>query len=104
MSGFIWGDIQDKKIVPDPKAKYYHDQLKSKFDKYLCTNSHKHKLDCKGCGLLPEQELRSEPFEEVAVNLIGPWKIAIQGKTYQFNALMCIDTMTALAKIVSVKN
>ena len=53
---------------------------------------------------MPERELRSEPFEEVAVDLIGPWKISISGKTYEFNALTSIDTVTALVEIVQIEN
>ena len=62
----------------------------------------KHKLDDRGYGLLPEQEIRSEPSEEVAVDLIGPWNINIRGKPYKFKALTSIDTVTALVEIVRI--
>ena len=60
------------------------------------------KLSGKGYGLLPEREVRCEPFEEVAVDLIGPWKIKVHNKTYKFNALTNIDTVTNLVKIVRI--
>ena len=31
-------------------------------------------LDDKGFGFLPEQEVQSTPFEECALDLIGPWR------------------------------
>ena len=98
----VTGHPGQKRLHLTLKAKYYHEQLRSQCDKYLCTDCQRHKLDGKGYGLLPERELRSEPFEEVAVNLIGPWKISIREKPYLFNALTCIDTVTALVKIVSI--
>ena len=51
---------------------------------------------------MPEQGLREQPFEEVAVDLIGPWKVLIRGKPYEFNALTAIDTVTNLVEIVRV--
>ena len=60
-------------------------------DNYICAKCQYHKLDGKGNGLLPERELREQPFEEVAVDLIGPWKVQVRGKAYEFNALTCID-------------
>ena len=47
--------------------------------------------------------MRSEPFEEVAVDLIGPWKITVRGKSYEFNALTSIDTVTNLVEIVRIE-
>ena len=37
----------------------------------------KNKLPGKGYGLLPERELKEQPFDEVAVDLIGPWEVKI---------------------------
>ena len=59
----------------------------------------KHKLVERGYGLLPERELRSEPFSEVAVDLIGPWKIKVRGRIYEFNALTAIDPVTNLVEL-----
>jgi hypothetical protein len=35
----------------------------------------RNKLDGKGYGFLPENEVQSIPFEEYTLDLIGPWKI-----------------------------
>ena len=54
--------------------------------------------------MLPEREIRSVPFEEVAVDLIGPWNINVRGKTHEFRALTVIDTVTTLTELVRFDN
>ena len=43
-----------------------------------------------------------QPFSEVAVDLIGPWKIKVRGRLYEFNALTCIDTVTNLVELAQI--
>jgi len=38
------------------------------------------------------------------VDLIGPWKIPIQNKVYEFNALTSIDPVTNLTELVRIEN
>ena len=82
--------------------RYYHPELRKYIDQYKCLHCEKHKLQGKGYGLLPERETRTEPFEEVAVDLIGPWKITLNKEKYEFNALTSIDTVTNLVEIVRI--
>jgi hypothetical protein len=44
------------------------------------------------------------PWEEVAINLIGPWKVKVNGRQVEFKALTCIDTALNLVKLISVDN
>ena len=44
------------------------------------------------------------PFNECAVDLIGPWVIQVQGKPLEFNALTAIDTVTNLVELVRIDN
>ena len=53
-------------------------------------------------SLSDEREMWTEPFEEVAVDLIGPWKIKLNKEEYEFNALTSIDTVTNLVEIVRI--
>ncbi len=46
--------------------------------------------------LLPEREVQSIPFEECAMDLIGPWIVQVRGNPYEFSALTAIDTVTNL--------
>jgi hypothetical protein len=40
------------------------------------------------------------PYEEVAVDLIGPWTAKVNGRQVEFNALMCIDTASNLVELI----
>jgi hypothetical protein len=56
---------------------YYHRDICSLIDKFHCKHCERNKLSGTGYGLLPELELPSVPFEECAVDLIGPWIIQV---------------------------
>jgi hypothetical protein len=63
-------------------SRYYHRDLQSLIEKYNCDHCQCNKLDGKGYEHLPECEIRSMPFEECAVDLIGPWMIQVRDKPY----------------------
>ena len=46
--------------------------------------------------------MRIAPWEEVAVDLIRPWNIKVNGRLVEFNALTCIDTATNLVELVRI--
>ncbi len=69
-----------------------------------CKDFQKHKLEGRGYGLLPEQEVWIALWEEVAINLIGPWKVKVNGRQVEFNALTCIDTASNLVKLIRIDN
>ena len=58
----------------------------------------------KGYGLLPERELKEQPFQECAVDFIGPWPVKIHGKEHTFRALTIIDPVTNLTELVRIDN
>ena len=45
-------------------------------------------------GKLPPRDAGYSPFETVAVDLIGPWKLKVGRISPEFNALTCIDPVT----------
>jgi hypothetical protein len=73
-------------------------------DKLKCKDCQKHKLAGRGYGLLPKQEVRIAPWEEVTINLIGPWKVKFNGQQVEFNALTSIDTSSNLVELIHVDN
>jgi hypothetical protein len=73
-------------------------------EKLKCKDFQNHKLEGRGYGLLPKQELWIAPWEEVTINLIGPWKVKVNGQKVGFNALTCIDTASNLVKLIRVDN
>jgi len=76
--------------------------MRKHIDRFNCDYCKKNKLEGRGFGLLPEREVRSIPFEECAVDLIGPWTIQVRGNPYEFNALTVIDTVTNLVELVRI--
>jgi hypothetical protein len=61
-------------------------------EKLKCIDCQNYKLAGRGYGLQPKQEVRIAPWEEVAINLIGPWKVKVNGQQVEFNELTCINT------------
>jgi RNase H-like domain found in reverse transcriptase len=79
---------------------YYHSDLRRHIDHLQCKHCQRNKLDGKGYGLLPECKIQTMPFNECAVDLIGPWVVQVNGKPYVFNALTAIDTVSNLVELV----
>jgi hypothetical protein len=44
------------------------------------------------------------PWEEAAIDLIGPWKVKLIGQQVEFNALTCIDTASNLVELIRIDN
>ena len=84
--------------------RYYHPDLRRQIDNYNYTECQRHNQDGKGCGLLPERELREQPFKEVTVDLIGPWKVQVCGRGYEFKALTSVDPVTNLVELTRIDN
>jgi hypothetical protein len=83
---------------------YYHPRLHYHIDKLNCKDSQKHKLAGRGCDLLPKQEVWLAPWEEVAIDLIGPLKVKVNGQQVEFNALTCIDMALNLVELIRIDN
>ena len=48
--------------------------------------------------------MRIAPWEEVAIDLIGPWQVKVNGRNVEFNALTCIDTASNLVELIRIDN
>ncbi len=46
--------------------------------------------------------MRIAPWEGVAINLIGPWKVKVNYQLVELNALTCIDKASNLVKLICV--
>ena len=56
-------------------------------------------------GQLPPKRVKNiQPWEEVHVDMIGPWRITINAFEYEFRALTCIDSVIGLPEIIPVEN
>ena len=88
----VTGHPGSKRLYEQIKQWYYHRDIRRYIDHFNCDYCQRNKLDGKGYGHLPEREVRSIPFEECAVDLIGPWVVQVHGNPYEFDALTVIDT------------
>ncbi|GFH61911.1 hypothetical protein CTEN210_18387 [Chaetoceros tenuissimus] len=55
-------------------------------------------------GHLPPRNVTMQPWHTVAVDLIGPWKMKIQGIDVEFRALTIVDNDTNLLEAVRIEN
>ena len=84
----VTGYPGERKLRYTLNSRFFHPHLWRYIDKYAHADSQKHKLPGRGYGELPERDLRRKPFSEVAVDLIGPCKIKVRGREYEFSALI----------------
>jgi hypothetical protein len=90
------GHPDEKRLQETLNQRYQHPRLHYHIDKLKCKESQEHKLEGHGYGLLPKQEVRIAPWEEVVIDLIGPLKVKVNGQQVEFNALTCIDAASNL--------
>jgi hypothetical protein len=98
----VTGHPGSKRLYEQIRQRYHNRDLRRYIDNFNCDYCQRNKLDGKGYGLLPEGEVQSIPFEECAVDLIGPWIVQVHGNPYEFDALTVIDTVTNLVELIRV--
>lgn len=98
----VLGHPGSRRLRDTLKARYFHPELRKFCENFLCDICQREKLPGAGYGFLPERELNAEPWTEVAVDLIGPWKIEVNGQEVELNALTCIDTTTNLVELTRI--
>ena len=86
------------------RSRLFHPELRHLVKKFKCGLCQRHKLLEKGYGVLPERDISTHPFQEVAVDLIGPWPVNIGNKDATFMTLSSIDPVTNLTKLARVDN
>ncbi len=75
----IMGHPSEKRLQETLNQHYYYPRLCYHIYKLKCKDCQMHKLAGRAYGLLPKQEVRIAPWEEVNINLIGPWKVKVNG-------------------------
>lgn len=87
---------------------FYNPQLRKRCEHVAgtCDSCQKYKLPGRGYGEAPPRQAQVAPWYEVAVDLIGPWKISAPGLEEElvFHALTTIDTVTNLPEIIRINN
>ena len=100
----VTGHCGNKRLYEQICQRFYNCDVQSYIDNFHCEFCQRNKLDGRGFGLLPELEGQSIPFEECAMDLIGPWIVQVCGNPYEFSVLTAIDTVTNLVEIIRVDN
>jgi hypothetical protein len=69
-----------------------------------CDPCQRHKNVGRGHGETASREASLLPWQDVAVDLIGPWTLSIGDQKFTFSALTMIDVVTNLVEVVRVSN
>ena len=85
-------------------SRFYYPNLRQRCEAFHCNQCQLNKHLGPGYGQLPPRHAPLMPWAEVAVDLIGPWKIKIQQQELEFLALTCIDPVTNLLEIIRIDN
>ena len=85
---------------------FYQSNLRTRIENFvkLCDACQRFKLPGKGYGELPPREAQLAPWQENAVDLIGPWSINVNEVKLMLNALSIIDTVTNLAELIRISS
>jgi transposase InsO family protein len=87
------------------RSRFYAPNLYRLCEQYQCPDHcQQHKKQGQKYGKLPPREVNLLPWNQVDIDLIGPWTIAINGVDFTFNALTCIDPVTNLVEIIRINN
>ena len=85
--------------------RYYHPKLRQKIENFHCDACQRYKTSGRGYGHLPPRDVRAAPWEQVDVDLIGPWTVQTRtGRVYTFIALTSIDRVTGYPELIRVEN
>jgi hypothetical protein len=69
-----------------------------------CNSCQRNKNPGPGQGHLPPSQDIGFPWEEVAMDLVGPWKIEVPDGILEFFVSTITDTTTTLSKIIRIEN
>ena len=85
------------------RRRFYAPGLKRKVENLKCEVCQMNKNVNAQYGHLPERFVELVPWYSVAVDLIGPWKINVNGIEIEFNALTCIDPVSNLTELARIE-
>ena len=99
----VLGHPGSTRLYDTMKTRFHHPRLSSLCMAYRCPdNCSMHKNSGAGYGHLAPRHAELMPWHDVAVDLIGPWKITINGTDLVFQALTAMDPVTNLLEIARI--
>lgn len=100
----VLGHCGVNRLYDGVRAHFYFPNLKDRCAQLNCDTCQRNKALGAGFGELPSRNAPLLPWNEVAVDLIGPWRMSVQGVDVEFNALTCIDPVTNLVELILIHN
>ena len=85
---------------------YYHPHLSAHCEDLIshCDTCQHNKPALRRYSELPPHNAVNTAWQDVAIDLIGPWTFTINGATYTFCALTMIDTVTNYCELIRIDN
>jgi transposase InsO family protein len=85
---------------------FHHPQLQNRVEEEVskCDPCQRLKVVGRGHGETASREAPLSPWQQVAIDLIGPWTLTIGEVKQSFSALTMVDVVTNLVEIVRVNN
>ena len=96
--------IGSNRLFDTMSMHFYNPKLKAQVETIVstCDACQRFKNHGRGLGELAPREAALIPWQEVAVDLIGPWTLQVAGQELKFLALTIIDTVTNLIELVRI--
>jgi hypothetical protein len=70
----VMGHPGEKRLTESLRQQYHNSALHWHIEQLKCVDCQKYKIAGRGYRLLPKREVWIAPWEEVAIDLIGPWQ------------------------------
>jgi transposase InsO family protein len=98
------GHIGVSRLADTLRMHFYHPRLQEVCEREIkrCDPCQRLKNVGRGHGETATREASLLPWQDVAVDLIGPWTLSIGNKKLKFHALTIIDMVTNLVEIVRI--
>ena len=104
---FVCGHCGMDRLYQALRMFFYNQGMRQKVEKFVatCDSCQRNKQPGPGYGENPPRNATEIPFEQVAVDTIGPWTIKVPGYgDIVFSALTMIDMATTLSELVRVES
>ena len=102
---YVCGHVGMDRLYSYLKLFFYNKGMKSKIETFVstCDSCQRNKIPGPGYAETPPRNATEVPFEQVAVDLVGPWTFQIDGfGVVKFKALTIIDQATTLSELVDL--
>ena len=95
--------VGSTRLTSSISTHFYHPQLDERVSNFVkrCQDCQRFKRPGIGFGHLAPRECFFQPFTEVAVDMIGPWRVRVNNEMLVFKALTMIDTVSNLVELVN---